>query len=296
MIKTTKLKLSKIKTFNQYIFLIESTIDSLSKQFEEIFNYSDIQKLYDVFIIQFSSYTKDLEADKEYNEVERKKYFEIFVPIFIKCAKRSRQPVQERIKEYFSSYASIEKEFKETNFHNKDASQIQFSTNQIYSLFLYPEKKPYDLMAETLFLIESNIILGILAKQQRDFLDKNKTKDGETMILLNDVDFFAETWGGRPNRMDVSIYDGYPVDCACGETHLFNSLTTHVIRELSGRRLVLTCPENDGYATCVKLKGWLWFRGFKSLFGTKIDEEAEENTDELDFMSKVVEKVQKNYS
>ena len=95
------------------------------------------------------------------------------------------------------------------------------------------------------------------------------------MILLEATDFFAETWGGRPNNINPSVYNGYSFECACGKTHIFNSLSVHILRKLPKKRLVLTCPENDGYATCIKLRGLLWFKGFESLFGTEIKEEVD---------------------
>lgn len=93
------------------------------------------------------------------------------------------------------------------------------------------------------------------------------------MKLLDSIDFFAETLGGRPNQVDTSGYDGYPFECACGQIHNFDSYQIEVLRELIKMRLVLACPVNDGYLTCVKVKGWFGFKGFESLFGTKIEGE-----------------------
>ncbi len=95
------------------------------------------------------------------------------------------------------------------------------------------------------------------------------------MKLLSPNDFFAETMGGRPNMMDVSIYEGYPFECACGQIHSFSPSRVNIVRELPGRRLVFECPEEPNFATCVKLKGILRFKGFVSLFGTRVEEDMD---------------------
>jgi len=43
------------------------------------------------------------------------------------------------------------------------------------------------------------------------------------MKLLSSTDFFAETMGGRPSKMDMSTYEGHPFQCACGKTHIYYS-------------------------------------------------------------------------
>ena len=94
------------------------------------------------------------------------------------------------------------------------------------------------------------------------------------MKLLSPTDFFAETMGGRYSKMDTSIYDGNPFQCACGKKHLFFSNEIDVIRELSGMRLVFQCPDQSEFATCVKVKGLFRYK-FDSLFRTKIEEDLE---------------------
>jgi len=104
--------------------------------------------------------------------------------------------------------------------------------------------------------------------------------------LLDSTTFFAETLGGRPSQMGTSAYDGYPFECAWGQIHEFDSRQIEVFRELTKIRLVLACPINDGYITCVKVKGWFIFKGFKSLIGIKI----EEDLDPVDTLSKAIDK------
>jgi len=86
------------------------------------------------------------------------------------------------------------------------------------------------------------------------------------MKILELEDFFNLTSGGRPNNMNTEPYINYTFECACGNIHKFNK-NVNVIRELPKQRLVFECPNNSNYVTCVKLKGWLRFKGFESLYG-----------------------------
>ena len=85
------------------------------------------------------------------------------------------------------------------------------------------------------------------------------------METLSLDEFIRRTMGGRPNQMDVAIYEGCEYECGCGRTHAFDPATTSVLRELPWMRLVLACPENENAVTCVRIKGWIRFR-LKSLF------------------------------
>ena|GEM_PF-3262320 len=75
------------------------------------------------------------------------------------------------------------------------------------------------------------------------------------MKLLSPTDFFAETMGGRPNKMDMSNYEGHPFLCACGKSHVFYASQVHLLRELPKMRLVFECPDQPIFVTCVKVKG-----------------------------------------
>ncbi len=85
-------------------------------------------------------------------------------------------------------------------------------------------------------------------------------------------DFFAKTMGGRPNQMDMRTYFGHAFQCSCGKMHDFNE-NVSVIRELPGMKLVFECPDDQSFITCIKVKGWFRFKGFKALFGAKQDDE-----------------------
>lgn len=91
------------------------------------------------------------------------------------------------------------------------------------------------------------------------------------MEVYPSEEFVRRTMGGRPSRMNTSPYEGASFDCACGKSHQFTGSLVPVLRELSGMRLVLGCP-NARYVTCVKVKGFIRFHGFQSLFGGGEDE------------------------
>ncbi len=95
------------------------------------------------------------------------------------------------------------------------------------------------------------------------------------MEIVTPDEFARRTLGGRPNRLDVTIYDGCEYQCACGEVHVFRPSgfepsETQVLRELPWMRLVLACPLGEDAATCVKIRGWFKYR-FQSLFGTTVE-------------------------
>jgi hypothetical protein len=90
--------------------------------------------------------------------------------------------------------------------------------------------------------------------------------ESEVMKIVSFGEFMSRTLGGRLPAIDLSIYEGDEFECSCGTSHLFQR--HQAIRELKGMRLVLECPQEAGFLTCVHIKGLLWFRGFKSEFGT----------------------------
>ncbi len=74
--------------------------------------------------------------------------------------------------------------------------------------------------------------------------------------------------------MFVGIYNGVKFECACGQHHDFDSSLTPPVRELSGMRLVLPCPD-DKSLTCVRIRGFFRFR-FVSLIGVRDVKNLEE--------------------
>ena len=93
------------------------------------------------------------------------------------------------------------------------------------------------------------------------------------MEIVSVEEFFHRTMGGRPNRMDVSIYKGCEYECGCGRVHVFDPATITVLRELPKMRLVLACSEQENVVTCIKIKGWINFR-FASLFAGSSNPDA----------------------
>ena len=87
------------------------------------------------------------------------------------------------------------------------------------------------------------------------------------MEIVTPDEFVRRTLGGRPNRMDTTIYEGCEYRCACGNVHVFSLSQTQVLRELPLMRLVLACPLGEDAVTCVKIRGWFKYR-FQSLFGS----------------------------
>ena len=85
------------------------------------------------------------------------------------------------------------------------------------------------------------------------------------MEVLEIDDFLEQTFGGRPNRANMGPYFGKSYDCACGKSHNIDA-STSVIRELSGMRFVIVCPERDNFYTRIKISG-LFNIKITSLFG-----------------------------
>ena len=106
-----------------------------------------------------------------------------------------------------------------------------------------------------------------VAAQQAAFASLPDPTDAVPVPIGPFPEFMQRTSGGRPNRMDMSIYVGHPFACACGETHTYFHSTIPVLRELPGMRLVFACPDGK-HLTCVKVLGIVQFKGFESLFGT----------------------------
>jgi len=68
-------------------------------------------------------------------------------------------------------------------------------------------------------------------------------------------EFYKQAAGGRPNRANMSAYEGKEFECGCGSVHAFNEHTCEVIRELRGMRFVIQCPE-DKALNLIKISIW----------------------------------------
>lgn len=91
------------------------------------------------------------------------------------------------------------------------------------------------------------------------------------MQLLSSSDFFTETSNGRFSKMKTEIYDGKPFQCACGKTHFFYTGDVGVVREVFFMKLVVECPDQPNFLSCIKIKGLFRYK-FESLLGTKIED------------------------
>jgi len=78
-------------------------------------------------------------------------------------------------------------------------------------------------------------------------------------------EFVARISRGWDPRMNTAIYDGLDFQCACGDSHSFDTATTSPLLELPGMRLVIKCPTSHSL-TCIKIRGFLQYR-IESLFG-----------------------------
>jgi hypothetical protein len=91
------------------------------------------------------------------------------------------------------------------------------------------------------------------------------------MEIIAFNEFMVRTFGGWPVQMDLSIYDDIEFECACGKKHVFTKSGIKILRELSGMKLVIACPNEVGI-TCIKIKGIFKYK-FVSLFGTLNEQE-----------------------
>ena len=86
------------------------------------------------------------------------------------------------------------------------------------------------------------------------------------MEVIDGEGFAERIAHGWMLRMDVSIYAGVNYECGCGECHKFDFLSSIVLRELPGMKLVIACPDKLAL-TCVKIKGLTTY-AFESCFAT----------------------------
>jgi hypothetical protein len=86
--------------------------------------------------------------------------------------------------------------------------------------------------------------------------------------VVSKDEFDEKTWGGVPLKLKMTVYEGIPYECGCGDTHPFSDSQTQVVCEIGGRDFVFLCLNE--YVTLVKVKGFASYR-FKSLLSAKID-------------------------
>lgn len=77
---------------------------------------------------------------------------------------------------------------------------------------------------------------------------------GAAPVVLTIAAFGTLFLEGVPVRMNSSIYEGMPFICGCGTSHPFDRQSTVPVRELSGMRLVVSCPVSK-FVTVVGIHG-----------------------------------------
>lgn len=102
------------------------------------------------------------------------------------------------------------------------------------------------------------------------------------MKLLNQEDFIYAVGTIMPPQMNMSVYEGHNFKCSCGSTHAYDS---RIKLLAEGRmRVVLQCPANPQYFTCIKMKmSWLKFKGFEYVCGHKEETDEDANIYSISF-------------
>lgn len=95
----------------------------------------------------------------------------------------------------------------------------------------------------------------------------------ENMKNLNVEQFLLEAGIRVPQHRDMSVYDGKPFQCACGNEHEFQSYMDYRNFVTSGAnaKMIVTCPRDPSFSTLIKTKYkfLVIFDKFISLAGCK---------------------------
>lgn len=93
------------------------------------------------------------------------------------------------------------------------------------------------------------------------------------MKMYNGTEFITNIGGFKICDLHLEMYVNNDYECACGEVHTFN-YDSEILCQ-GAFKLILECPNNKEYITCVKLKSKFLifgFSGFEPLFGTKLSQ------------------------
>ncbi len=104
------------------------------------------------------------------------------------------------------------------------------------------------------------------------------------MKMLNTMDFITNLGGIKICDLHLSMYVNNEYDCACGEKHMF-TYDSEIICQ-GAWKLVLECPVDNNYVTCVQLKTkflGMGFSGFESIYGTRLVEDYENENSRIGF-------------
>jgi hypothetical protein len=97
-------------------------------------------------------------------------------------------------------------------------------------------------------------LVALLAGKSASSTARAAVATDATPVVLSAAAFGKLFLDGVPVRMDSSIYEGMPFTCGCGSAHSFDRQSTVPVRELSGMRLVLSCPASK-FVTVVGIHG-----------------------------------------
>jgi hypothetical protein len=103
------------------------------------------------------------------------------------------------------------------------------------------------------------------------------------MKMYDGPNFIANIGGFGVCNLHLELYVNNDYTCACGEVHTFN-YDSEILCQ-GAFKLILECPNNKEYITCVKLKSkflGLGFSGFESLFGTKLSQNKDSDFKNID--------------
>jgi len=103
------------------------------------------------------------------------------------------------------------------------------------------------------------------------------------MKMYDGINFIANIGGFKICDLYLEMYANNDYECACGEIHTFN-YDSEILCQ-GAFKLILECPNNKEYITCVKLKSkflGFGFSRFESLFGTKLSQNKASDFKEID--------------
>jgi hypothetical protein len=116
--------------------------------------------------------------------------------------------------------------------------------------------------------------LHIKQKEQKSLYQAEffTTKGIKNMKYIDKKDMLAEA-GVLMQQRDMSLYDGKPFECACGQSHAFWEFLNLGNFGTSGAnaKMIVKCPNDTGAVTLIKTKNKFifMFDRFISLAGCK---------------------------
>ena len=111
------------------------------------------------------------------------------------------------------------------------------------------------------------------------------------MKMLDGTNFISNIGGFQICDLHLVMYVNNNYECACGEVHTFN-YDSEILCQ-GAFKLVLECPNNKEYITCLKLKSkflGFGFSRFESLYGTKLSKTSDDPEDSLILFHYVIKK------